>query len=265
MKRTWLRFPDWHVIADIDFLSSHLRATSSEATRVANTPDAPKQHCRPRHILNAVVGSTASAHRHLENRQSLSLLHLWNLGQQRQGILQGTLDPDGQAGRPSLVDRLFEPRRPADILSALSARRPEKANTANSRILELQRSVSDTEDKLERLYKLAREPISAAGQEREFGAQRQRPLSTRIAVLRRRQRPVDTLKSPPLAGKICGYATRPGNRGLNGGGRSQMRTSLGDDFIGNKEKYREFFNFEVIYRVQVTKTAVAQAFLLILC
>jgi hypothetical protein len=60
----------------------------------------------------------------------------------------------------SLVDRLFEPVRLANILSALTARRTEKANAANNRILELQRTVSEAEDKLKRLYKLVEDGVA---------------------------------------------------------------------------------------------------------
>jgi hypothetical protein len=60
----------------------------------------------------------------------------------------------------NLVDRLFEPARLADILSALTARRTEKVNAANSRILKLQRSVTDAEDKLKRLYKLVEDGVA---------------------------------------------------------------------------------------------------------
>jgi len=59
-----------------------------------------------------------------------------------------------------LVDRLFEPVRLANILSALTARRTEKADAANNRILELQRIVSEAEDKLKRLYKLVEDGVA---------------------------------------------------------------------------------------------------------
>ncbi|MBX9821419.1 MAG: recombinase family protein [Afipia birgiae] len=59
-----------------------------------------------------------------------------------------------------LVDRLFEPVRLANILSALTARRTEKADAANNRILELQRIVSEAEDKLKRLYKLVEDGVT---------------------------------------------------------------------------------------------------------
>ena len=56
--------------------------------------------------------------------------------------------------------RLFDPARLAGILSALTARRTERANAANNRILELQHIVSGAEDKLKRLYKLVEDGIA---------------------------------------------------------------------------------------------------------
>lgn len=49
-------------------------------------------------------GAATAAHRHLENRQDLPLLHLRNLRQQRQNGLQGPLDPDGQTRRSCHVE-----------------------------------------------------------------------------------------------------------------------------------------------------------------
>jgi site-specific DNA recombinase len=54
----------------------------------------------------------------------------------------------------NLVDRLFEPTRLADILSALVGRRADKADAVNGRLMQLQREVTDADDKLKRLYKL---------------------------------------------------------------------------------------------------------------
>jgi hypothetical protein len=42
----------------------------------------------------------------------------------------------------NLVDRLFEPARLADILSALVSRRADKADAVNGRLMQLQREVS---------------------------------------------------------------------------------------------------------------------------
>src|SRR5436190_22398726 len=53
-----------------------------------------------------------------------------------------------------LVERLFEPERLATILNSISARRAEKAESVNKRIMALQREVTDAEDKLKRLYRL---------------------------------------------------------------------------------------------------------------
>jgi hypothetical protein len=51
-------------------------------------------------------------------------------------------------------------RRASPILSALTARRTEKADAANNRILELQRIVNDAEDKLKRLYMLGEDGVA---------------------------------------------------------------------------------------------------------
>src|SRR5258708_19638269 len=53
-----------------------------------------------------------------------------------------------------LVERLFEPERLAAMLNSLAARRAERAETVNSRIMALQREVADAEDRLKRLYRL---------------------------------------------------------------------------------------------------------------
>ncbi len=50
--------------------------------------------------------------------------------------------------------RLFQPERLAIILSSLSSRRSEKADAVNARVIALQREVTDTDDKLKRLYRL---------------------------------------------------------------------------------------------------------------
>jgi site-specific DNA recombinase len=59
-----------------------------------------------------------------------------------------------------LVERLFHPERLADILTSLTARRAEKARTANNRIMGLQREVTDAEDKLKRLYRLVEDGLT---------------------------------------------------------------------------------------------------------
>ena len=53
-----------------------------------------------------------------------------------------------------LVEQLFHPERLAAILDFLTARRAEKAEGVNRRIISLQREVTDAEDKLKRLYRL---------------------------------------------------------------------------------------------------------------
>jgi hypothetical protein len=62
-----------------------------------------------------------------------------------------------------LVERLFEPERLAAMLNSLAARRAERAESVNSRIMALQREVADAEDRLKRLYRLveASEPKPA--------------------------------------------------------------------------------------------------------
>jgi len=59
-----------------------------------------------------------------------------------------------------LVKRLFEPERLAIILNSLSARRAEKAESVNKRIMALQREVTDAEDKLKRLYRLVEDGMT---------------------------------------------------------------------------------------------------------
>jgi site-specific DNA recombinase len=53
-----------------------------------------------------------------------------------------------------LIDQLFEPARLSTILNSLAARRVQKAESINSRIMALQREVADVEEKLKRLYRL---------------------------------------------------------------------------------------------------------------
>jgi len=59
-----------------------------------------------------------------------------------------------------LVEQLFHPGRLAAILSSLTARRAEKAQSLNARILGLRREVTDAEDKLKRLYRLIEEGVT---------------------------------------------------------------------------------------------------------
>jgi site-specific DNA recombinase len=59
-----------------------------------------------------------------------------------------------------LVERLFHPERLATILNSLSARRAEKAESVNKRIMALQREVTDAEDKLKRLYRLVEDGMT---------------------------------------------------------------------------------------------------------
>jgi hypothetical protein len=51
-------------------------------------------------------------------------------------------------------ERLFQPERLAIILSSLSSRRSDKADSVNARVTALQREVTDADDKLKRLYRL---------------------------------------------------------------------------------------------------------------
>jgi site-specific DNA recombinase len=53
-----------------------------------------------------------------------------------------------------LVDRLLHPERLGLLLQSLKARRTEKAQSENKRIIGLQREVTDSEDRLKRLYRL---------------------------------------------------------------------------------------------------------------
>jgi hypothetical protein len=59
-----------------------------------------------------------------------------------------------------LVEQLFHPERLAGILGSLSARRAEKAESVNRRVMTLQREVTDAEDKLKRLYRLVEDGIT---------------------------------------------------------------------------------------------------------
>ena len=59
-----------------------------------------------------------------------------------------------------LVERLFEPERLAAMLNSLAARRAERAESVNSRIMALQREVVDAEDRLKRLYRLVEDGVT---------------------------------------------------------------------------------------------------------
>ena len=59
-----------------------------------------------------------------------------------------------------LIERLFKPDRLAAILSALSERRAQKAESVNSPIMALQHEVADAEEKLARLYRLVEEGLT---------------------------------------------------------------------------------------------------------
>ena len=85
-----------------------------------------------------------------------------------------------------LVERLFHPERLAGILSALTARRAEKAESVNQRIMGLQREVSDAEDKLERLYRLVEDGITDLERSSTTGQSNSKPSGT---AQRRRLKP----------------------------------------------------------------------------
>lgn len=59
-----------------------------------------------------------------------------------------------------LKAHLFEPERLAGLLSSLSARRADKAQAVNGRIMALQREVTEAEDKLKRLYRLVEDGLT---------------------------------------------------------------------------------------------------------
>jgi hypothetical protein len=59
-----------------------------------------------------------------------------------------------------LVERLFEPERLGAMLNSLVARRAEKAESVNSRIMALQREIADAEDRLKRLYRLVEDGVT---------------------------------------------------------------------------------------------------------
>src|SRR5262245_28418071 len=59
-----------------------------------------------------------------------------------------------------LIERLFKPERLAEMLTSLSLRRAEKSQSLNSRLMGLQREVSDAEEKLKRLYRLVEDELT---------------------------------------------------------------------------------------------------------
>jgi len=59
-----------------------------------------------------------------------------------------------------LMERLFRPERVATILASLSSRRVEKAAALNSRLMSLQREMTDADDKLKRLYQLVEDGLT---------------------------------------------------------------------------------------------------------
>ena len=59
-----------------------------------------------------------------------------------------------------LIEQLFEPQRLAEMLHSLSSRRAEKAESLNSRVMALQREVTDAEEKLKRLYRLVEDGLT---------------------------------------------------------------------------------------------------------
>ena len=59
-----------------------------------------------------------------------------------------------------LLERLFKPERVALILASLSSRRAEQATALNSRIVCLQREMTEADDKLKRLYRLVEDGLT---------------------------------------------------------------------------------------------------------
>ena len=60
----------------------------------------------------------------------------------------------------NLMERLFKPERLVALLSSLAARRTEKAESLNDRLLALQKEVTDAEEKLTRLYRLVEDGLT---------------------------------------------------------------------------------------------------------
>jgi site-specific DNA recombinase len=59
-----------------------------------------------------------------------------------------------------LIERLFKPERLAAILSSLSTRRAQKAESVSGRLMALQQEIGDAEEKLTRLYRLVEEGLT---------------------------------------------------------------------------------------------------------
>jgi site-specific DNA recombinase len=59
-----------------------------------------------------------------------------------------------------LIERLFKPERLAVILGSLSARRAQKAESLNARLVELQQEVANADDKLARLYRVVEDGLT---------------------------------------------------------------------------------------------------------
>ena len=59
-----------------------------------------------------------------------------------------------------LKERLFKSERLAAILASLSARRAQKAESLNSRLITLQKEIVDADDKLARLYRLVEDGLT---------------------------------------------------------------------------------------------------------
>jgi site-specific DNA recombinase len=63
-----------------------------------------------------------------------------------------------------LLERLFRPERVTEILASLSARRSQKAESLNARLIALQQEAADADDKLKRLYRLVEEGVTDVDQ-----------------------------------------------------------------------------------------------------
>ena len=59
-----------------------------------------------------------------------------------------------------LVERLLHPERLAVMLASLKARRADKAESENKRIMALQREVSEADERLKRLYRLVEDGVT---------------------------------------------------------------------------------------------------------
>src|SRR6266436_5838186 len=59
-----------------------------------------------------------------------------------------------------LIEQLFAPERLAEMLHSLSARRAEKMESLNTRVMALQREVTNAEERLKRLYRLVEDGLT---------------------------------------------------------------------------------------------------------